>query len=125
MNRTNSLITTAVIASVAATGGSMAQQERILNRTAAHPLRKRHPRRHPLISSAKRRRRRTAGRNRTETTGQVLREGQQHGRGERNSEQDRGKIEQPPLSSRKQITLKLDSRLPNYSKKIINNTYTA
>jgi hypothetical protein len=97
MNRTNLLMTTAVIALVATTGGSMAQQERIPQQDRSAPAEKVAPQKAPA-QAPKGDVGEPQGRDRTETTGQAPREGRQDGRGERNSEQERGKIEQPPRS---------------------------
>jgi hypothetical protein len=103
MNRTNLLVTSAVVAFVAATGASMAQQERLPQQERSAPAEKIAPQNAPGS------RNQAPGgheapqqsRSRPETTGQAPREEQQNRPGGRNVEQERGKTEQSPRSERK------------------------
>jgi len=103
MNKTNLLVTSAVVAFVAATGASTAQQERMPQQERGAPVEKMAPHNAP------------AGRNqgptghvgeqpqnrgRTETTGRASREERQNRPGERNSQQERSRTEQPLRSER-------------------------
>jgi hypothetical protein len=102
MNRTNLLVTSAVVAFVAATGASMAQQERVPQQERSAPAEKIAPPSAPGVHNQAPNSRvgEPQNRGRTETTGQAPREDQQNRQGQRNSEQERGKTEQPPRSER-------------------------
>ena len=102
MNRTNLLVTSAVVAFVAATGASMAQQERVPQQERSAPAEKMAPQNAPGVHNQAPNGRigEPQSRGRTEATGQAPREDQQNRRGERNSEQDRGKTERPLRSER-------------------------
>jgi hypothetical protein len=101
MNRTNLLVTSAVVAFVAAAGASMAQQERVPQRERSAPAEKIAQNAPGVHNQAPNGRvGEPQNRGRTETTGQASREDQQNRRGERNSEQERGKTEQPHGSER-------------------------
>ncbi len=102
MNRTNLLVTSAVVAFVAATGASMAQQERVPQQERSAPAEKMAPQNAPGVHNQAPNGRigEPQNRGRTETTGQAQREDQQNRRGERNSEQERGKTGRPLRSER-------------------------
>jgi Protein of unknown function (DUF1236) len=102
MNRTNLLVTSAVVAFVAATGASMAQQERVPQQERGAPAEKIAPQNAPGVHNQAPDGRvgEPQNRGRTGTTGQAPREDQQNRRGEHNSEQERGKTEQPQRSER-------------------------
>src|SRR5258708_4641589 len=102
MNRTNLLVTSAIVAFVAATGASMAQQERVPQQERSAPAEKMAPQNAPGVHNQAPNGRvgEPQNRGRTETTGQAPREDQQNRRGERNSEQERGKTERPLRSER-------------------------
>jgi hypothetical protein len=102
MNRTNLLITSAVIALVATPGASMAQQDRIPQQEHNAPAQKVAPQNAPAVHNQAPNGRvgEPQGRDRTETTGQARREGQQNRQSDSNLEQERGKTEQPPRSPR-------------------------
>ena len=103
MNRTNLLVTSAVVAFVAATGASVAQQERAPQQERSAPAEKMAPQNAPGVRNQGPNGRvgeAPQNRGRTETTGQAPREDQQNRQGQRNSEQERGKTEQPPRSER-------------------------
>jgi hypothetical protein len=102
MNRTNLLITSAVIALAATTGAPMAQQERIPQQERTAPAQNVAPQNAPAVHNQAPTGRvgEPQGRGRTETTGQAPREGQQDRPGERTLEQERGKTEQPLRSQR-------------------------
>jgi hypothetical protein len=101
MNRTL-LVSSAVIAFVAMTGASMAQQERIPQPERSAPAEKVAPQNTPGARNQAPNGRvgEPQNRGRTETTGQAPREGQQDRRGERNVEPERRKTEQPVRSQR-------------------------
>jgi hypothetical protein len=102
MNRTNLLVTGAVIAFVATTGASMAQQERIPQRERSAPAEKVAPQNPPAVHNQAPNGRlgEPHDRGRTETTGQAPHESQQDRQGERNSPQEHSKAEQPLRSER-------------------------
>jgi hypothetical protein len=96
MNKTTLLITSAVVAFVAAMGASVAQQER------SAPAEKIAPQNAPGVHNQGPNGRvgEPQNRGRTETTGQAPHEDQENRRGERNLERERGKTEQPLRSER-------------------------
>src|SRR5258707_3081614 len=102
MNRTNLLVTSAVVAFVAAIGASMAQQERVPKQERSAPAEKMAPQNAPGVHNQAPNGRvgEPQNRGRTEMTGQAPREDQQNRRGERNSQQERGRAEQPLRSER-------------------------
>jgi len=108
MNRTNLLATCAVVALVAATGISMAQQERAPQQERSAPAEKMAPQNAPAgHNQGPNGRVGEQNRSRSETTGQAPREERQAPQqerqnrpGERNSEQERGRTGQPPRSER-------------------------
>src|SRR5260370_19941292 len=97
MNRTNLLVTSAVVAFVAAIGASMAQQERVPQQERSAPAEKMAPQNAPGVHNQAPNGRvgEPQNRGRTEMTGQAPREDPQNRRGERNSQQERGRAEQP------------------------------
>jgi hypothetical protein len=103
MSRYNLLVTCAVVAFVAATGASMAQ-ERVPQQERGAPAEKIGPQQNTpgVHNQAPNDRTGEAPKNRsrTETTGQAPHEDRQGRPTERNSEQERGKAEQPPRSER-------------------------
>jgi len=105
MNRTNLLITSAVVALVAATGASMAQQERMPQQERGAPAEKMAPHNAPGAHNQApndRAGQAPQNRGRSETTGQAPREDRQSKPTERNVEHERGKTEQSPRSERKE-----------------------
>ena len=101
MNRTNLLVTSAVVAFVAATGVSMAQQERVPQQERSAPAEKMAPQNAPGVhNQAPSGREAPQNRSRPETTGQAPREDRQNQPSGRNLEQERGKAEQPLRSER-------------------------
>lgn len=103
MDKTNLLVMSAVVAFVAATGVSMAQQERLPQQERSAPAEKIAPQNAPGVHNQgpnSRGGEAPQNRDRTGTTGQAPREDRQNRPSERNSEQERGKIEQPPRSER-------------------------
>jgi hypothetical protein len=100
MNRTNLLVTSAVVAFVAATGASLAQQERLPQQERSAPAEKIAPQNAPGAHQAPSGREAPQNRSRPETTGQAPREDQQNRPNGRNLEQERGRTEQPPRSER-------------------------
>jgi Protein of unknown function (DUF1236) len=102
MNRTNLLVTSAVVAFVAATGASMAQQERVPQQERSAPAEKIAPQNTPGVHNQGPNSRvgEPQNRGRTETTGQAPREDRQSQPSGRNLEQERGKTEQPSRSER-------------------------
>jgi hypothetical protein len=102
MKRTSLLVTSTVITLVATAGASMAQQERIPQQDRNAPAEKVAPQNAPGVHNQAPNGRvgEPQSRSRTETTGQAPREGQPDRRGERNSEPERGKGEQPLRSQR-------------------------
>ena len=107
MNRTNLLVTTAVVAFVAAAGAAMAQQERLPQQDRNAPAEKIAPQKAPGVRdqgpNSGRAGEAQQNRSRSETTGQAPREDRQSKPSERNSEQERGKsgkTGQPPRSER-------------------------
>jgi hypothetical protein len=103
MNRTNLLVTSAVVAFVAATGASVAQQERVPQQERSAPAEKMVPQNAPGVRNQGPNGRvgeAPQKRGRTETTGQAPGEDQQNRQGQRNWEQEHGKTEQPPRSER-------------------------
>jgi len=102
MNRTNLLVTSAVVALVAATGASMAQQERTPQQKRGAPAEKMAPHNAPGAHNQgpnDRAGQAPQNRGRSETTGQAP--DRQTKPTERNAEQERGKTEQSPRSDRK------------------------
>jgi hypothetical protein len=102
MNRTNLLVTSAVVAFVAATGASMAQQERVPQQERSAPAEKLAPQNAPGVHNQAPNGRvgEPQNRGRTETTGQAPREDRQNRPSERNSQQERGRAEQRLRSER-------------------------
>jgi hypothetical protein len=102
MNRTNLLVTSAVVAFVAATGVAMAQQERAPQQERSAPAEKVAPQSTPGGHNQMPNSRvgEPQNRGRAETTGQAPREDRQSQPSGRNSEQERGKTEQPSRSER-------------------------
>jgi hypothetical protein len=102
MNRTNLLVTSAVVAFVAATGAAMAQQERAPQQERSAPAEKMAPHSTPGAHNQMPNSRlgEPQNRGRAETTGQAPREDRQSQPAGRNSEQERGKTEQPSRSER-------------------------
>jgi hypothetical protein len=103
MSRHNLLVTCAAVAFVAATGASMAQQERVPERERSAPAEKIAPQNAPGVHNQGpngRTGEAPQNRSRTETTGQAPREDRQTRPTERNSEPERGKAEQSPKSER-------------------------
>ncbi len=100
MNKTNLLVTSAVVAFVAATGASLAQQERLPQQERSAPAEKIAPQNAPGAHQAPSGREAPQNRSRPETTGQAPREDQQNRPNGRNLEQERGRTEQPPRSER-------------------------
>jgi hypothetical protein len=102
MRRHNLLVTCAVVAFVAATGTSMAQQERGSQQERSAPAEKIAPQNTPgAHNQGPNGRTGEAPQNRSrETTGQAPREDRQSRPTERNSEPERGKTEQPSRSER-------------------------
>jgi hypothetical protein len=102
MNRTNLLVTSAVIAFVATTGASMAQQEHTQKQERSAPAEKVAPQNAPAVHNQAPNGRVGESQNRghSETTGQAPREGQ---RGD-NSEQERGKAQQPQRGEQNRTT---------------------
>ena len=102
MNRANLLVASAAVALVAATGPSTAQQERVPQQERGAPAEKMAPKNAP----ASRNQGPTGvgeqpqNRGRTETTGQAPREERQNRPGERNSQQERSRTQQPLRSER-------------------------
>jgi hypothetical protein len=96
MNRTKLLVSSAVIAFMATTGASLAQQERVPQQERSAPAEKVAPQNAPGVHNQGPTGRvgEPQNRGRTETTGQAPRESQQDRRGERSSEQERGKADQ-------------------------------
>jgi len=101
MNRTNLLVTSAVVAFVAATGASIAQQERVPQQERSAPAEKMAPQNTPGVhNQAPSGRDAPQNRGRPETTGQAPREDRQNKPSGRNLEQERSKAEQPLRSER-------------------------
>jgi hypothetical protein len=102
MRRHNLLVTCAVVAFVAATGTSMAQQERGPQQERSAPAEKIAPQTTPgAHNQGQNGRTGEAPQNRSrETTGQAPREERQSRPNERNSEPEHGKTEQPSRSER-------------------------
>ena len=102
MNRTNLLVTSAVVAFVAATGASIAQQERVPQQERSAPAEKMAPQNAPGVHNQAPNGRVGEPQNhgRTETIGQAPREDRQNRPSERNSQQERGRAEQPLRSER-------------------------
>ena len=103
MTRYNLLVTCAVVAFVAATGASMAQQERAPQQERSAPAEKIAPQNTPGAHNQGpngRTGEAPQNRGRSETTGQAPREDRQSRPTERNSEPERGKTEQPSRSER-------------------------
>jgi hypothetical protein len=103
MSRHNLLVSCAVVAFVAATGASMAQQERVPQQERSAPAEKMAPQNTPGVHNQGpngRAGEAPQNRSRTETTGQAPREDRQGHPAERSSEPERGKTEQPPRSER-------------------------
>ena len=102
MNRANLLVASAAVALVAATSASTAQQERMPQQERGAPAEKMAPKNAP----ASRNQGPTGvgeqpqNRGRTETTGRASREEGQNRPGERNSQQERSRTEQPLRSER-------------------------
>jgi Protein of unknown function (DUF1236) len=104
MNRTNLLVTTAVIALVATSGASMAQQDHIPQQERRAPAEKVAPQNAPAVHNQAPNGRvgEPQGRGSTQTTGQAPREGQQDRRREPTLEQERGNTAQPLKSQREE-----------------------
>jgi uncharacterized protein DUF1236 len=103
MNRTNLLVTSAVVAFVAATDASMAQQERTPQQEHKAPAEKVAPQNAPGVHNqapSGRVGETPQNRGRNETTGQAPREDRQSRPSERSSEPERGRTEQPRRSER-------------------------
>jgi Protein of unknown function (DUF1236) len=103
MNKTNLLVTSAVAAFVAATGASMAQQERTPQQEHRAPAEKVAPQNAPAVHNqapSGRVGETPQNRGRNETTGQAPREDRQSRPSERNSEHERGKTGQAPREDR-------------------------
>jgi Protein of unknown function (DUF1236) len=102
MNRTNLLVTSAVVAFVAASGASMAQQERVPQQERTAPADKIAPQNAPGVHNQAPNSRlgEPQNRGRAETTGQAPREDRQNQPSGRNAEQERGKTEQRSRSER-------------------------
>jgi hypothetical protein len=102
MNRTNLLVTSAVVAFVAATGASVAQQERVPQQERSAPAEKMAPPNAPGVHNQGPNNRviEPQNRGRAETTGQAPREDRQIRPSERNLDQEHGKTEQPSRSER-------------------------
>ena len=103
MSRTNLFVSSAVIALVAATGASIAQQDRMPQQERSAPAEKMAPQNAPGAHNQGPNGRvgeTPQNRGRSETTGQAPQEGRQSRPSERNSEQERGRAEQPPRSER-------------------------
>jgi hypothetical protein len=104
MNRINCLVTCSVVAFVGATGTSIAQQERLPQHERSAPAEKIAPQNAPGAHNQGP----SSGvgetvqnRGHSETTGQASQEGNRQSRpSERNSEQERGRTEQPARSER-------------------------
>jgi uncharacterized protein DUF1236 len=103
MTKHKLLLTGAVVAFVAATGPSIAQQERLPQQERSAPAEKIAPQNTPGAHNQGpngRTGEAPQNRSRTETTGQAPREDRQSRPTERNSEPERGKAEQPRNSER-------------------------
>jgi Protein of unknown function (DUF1236) len=103
MNRTSLLVTAAVVAFAAATGASLAQQERVQQQERGAPAEKVAPQNAPGVHNQgpnSHLGETPQNRGRSETTGQAPREDRQSQPNERNSEQERGRTGQPPRSER-------------------------
>jgi Protein of unknown function (DUF1236) len=103
MNRTNLLVTSAVVAFVAATGVSTAQQERAPQQERSAPAEKMAPQNGPGVRNQgpdSRAGEMPQNRGRSETTGQAPREERQNRPSEPNSQQGHGRTEQLPRSER-------------------------
>jgi hypothetical protein len=103
MNRINLLVTCSVVAFVGATGTSLAQQERLPQHEGSAPAEKIAPQNAPGARSQgpnSRGGEALQNRGHSETTGQAPQDGRQSRPSERNSEQERGRTEQPPRSER-------------------------
>jgi Protein of unknown function (DUF1236) len=103
MNKTNLLVTSAVAAFVAATGASMAQQERTPQQEHRAPAERVAPQNAPGAHNqapSGRVGETPQNRGRNETTGQAPREDRQSRPSESNSEHERGRTEQPRRSER-------------------------
>ena len=101
MNRTSLLVTAAVIAFAAATGASLAQQERGPQQERRAPAEKVAPQNAPGVHNQgpnSHLGETPQNRGRSETTGQAPREDRQSQPNERNSEQERSRTGQPPRS---------------------------
>ena len=97
MNRTNLLVTSAIIAFVAAAGAATAQQERMPQQERSAPAEKIAPQHEPGVrnQAPKGHMGETPqSRGRNETTGQAPREERQNRPSERSSDQERGRTEQ-------------------------------
>ena len=98
MNRTSLLVTSAIVAFVATTGVSTAQQERVLQQERSAPAEKIAPQNAPGVRNQGpdgRAGEMPQNRGRSETTGQAPREERQNRTGEPDSQQGRGRTEQP------------------------------
>jgi hypothetical protein len=104
MNKTNLLATGAVVAFLAATGAAMAQQERVPQQERSPPAEKLAPQNAPGVHNQGPNGRvgEPQSRGRAETTGQAPREDRHNQPSGRNSQQERGKTEQPSGSERKE-----------------------
>jgi hypothetical protein len=103
MNRLNLLVTCSIVAFVGATGTALAQQERTPQQERSAPAEKMAPQNAPGTHNQgpnNRMGETPQNRGRSETTGQAPQEGRQSRPGEHNSEQERGRTEQPPRSER-------------------------
>jgi Protein of unknown function (DUF1236) len=107
MNRTNLLVTSAIVLFLAATGASMGQQERGLQQERSAPAEKIAPQNAPAGRNQApdgRSGESPQNRGRSEATGQAPREERQNRPNERNSQQERGRTEQPLRSERNEQT---------------------
>src|SRR5262249_42961389 len=103
MNRTNLLVTSAIVVLVASTGASLAQQERVPQQGRSAPAEKMAPQNTPGGHNQRpngRGAEATQNRGRSETTGQAPQGDRQRRPNEHNSPQERGRAEQPPRSER-------------------------
>jgi len=103
MNRLKFLVTCSAVAFVAATGTSIAQQERLPQQERSAPAEKIAPQNAPAVHNQVPNGRvgeTPQNRGRSETTGQAPQEGRQSRPSERNPEQERGRTEQPSRSER-------------------------
>jgi hypothetical protein len=104
MNRTNLLVTTAVVAFVAAAGAAMAQQERLPQQERSAPAEKTAPQHAPGVRNQGPNNGRVGeapqNRSHAETTGQTPREDRQSKPSERKSDKEHGKTAQPQRPER-------------------------